>query len=281
MILIYISFPIHSHNYKIYLLLLRFCLIILSIELKESIKLLLQRLLGIERYLYVFSRFTILTLRFNNREKDFLHFVNILDDGGIILDIGANIGVMTYYLSKRKPNSLIIAFEPIPENLKTLNKILNHYKLANVTVVDKALGDKSGKVEMVMPVLNSVKMQGLSHIVHESLTDFNEGDKYKVDVETLDSFIPALEEGKKVTGMKLDVENFEYFVLKGGAKLIDLFQPIIYTELWENENRNKCFDLLKQKRYSIFVLDKGQLVDYNIKSHITQNFFFVPSKVKK
>lgn len=249
--------------------------------MKESIKLFLQRLLGIDRYLYVFSRFTISTLRFNNREKDFLHFVNILDDGGIILDIGANIGVMTYYLSKGKVNSEIIAFEPIPENLKTLNKILDHYKLANVTVVDKALGDKSGKFEMVMPVLNSVKMQGLSHIVHESLTDFNEGDKYEVDVETLDSFIPSFKAGKKITGMKLDVENFEYFVLKGGEKLIDLFQPIIYTELWENENRYKCFDFLKQKGYTTFVLDNGQLVDYDQKSHKTQNFFFLPSKGKK
>ena len=48
---------------------------------------------------------------------------------------------------------------------------------------------------------------------------------------------------KKIGAIKMDVENFEYFVLEGGKELIKKHKPIIYTELWENQNREKCFQL--------------------------------------
>jgi FkbM family methyltransferase len=219
--------------------------------MKAWVKKILQQLLGFDHYLYLFSLYIINTLKWNKKEGDFIHFLEMIPNKGRILDIGANIGIMSVWLGRNRPEAEIFAYEPIPHNIKALKKVLAHYKLKNVQVIEKALGNNNGEVEMVMPVLDEVKMQGLSHVVHESITDFNQG-------------------------IKLDVENFEYFVLKGACQTISKYRPIIYTELWENENREKCFKLMNELNYKVKILQKKTLVDFDPTMHKTQNFFFVP-----
>ena len=73
----------------------------------------------------------------------------------------------------------------------------------------------------------------------------------------------------------MDVENYEFFVLDGARQLLQNHKPIIYIELWENENRYKCFDLVKELGYTIKVLVNNSLVNYDANVHTTQNFFFV------
>ena len=80
-------------------------------------------MLGLQTYLYVFARFIIIKLRWDKNEKDFFHFLELIPDGGIILDLGANIGVTSYHLSKNKPNSTIFSFEPLTLNMDTLKRI--------------------------------------------------------------------------------------------------------------------------------------------------------------
>jgi len=244
--------------------------------MKSFIKKSLQTLLGFDTYLFLFSIYIIKTLRWNKNEGDFLHFLSLIPDNGVVLDIGANIGIMTVHLAGKLPSSAIHAIEPMPANLKALRRIVSYYKLKNVSIHDFALGNKKGEVEMVMPVVDDVKMQGLSHVVHESIDDFNEGEKVKVAVKTLDSIEIELSSGKPIRAIKMDVENFEYFVLEGGKSLIAKHNPIIYTELWENENRQHCFDLIKNMNYKIRVLVDGKLVDFEEGKHKTQNFFFIP-----
>lgn len=236
----------------------------------------LQGLLGFDRYLYFFSIYIIHTLRWNKKERDFLHFLEMIPEEGTILDVGANIGIMSVWLGKKRPKADIIAFEPMPQNVLALKKVLQHFHIQNVKVVEKALGDSNGVVEMVMPVLDNVKMQGLSHVVHESITDFNNGKNIKTPITRLDDCVELNGKSSNLKAIKLDVENFEYFVLAGARQIIQRNRPIIYTELWENENRYKCFDLMKSEGYSIKVLNHGKLVDFEKEKHKTQNFFFVP-----
>ncbi len=240
----------------------------------------LQRLLGFDRYLYYFSIFTINTLPWNRRERDFLHFLKLIPDGGIVLDIGANIGIMSVWLSRKLPGSSIFAFEPMPQNVKTLQRVIRRYRLQNVSIIAKALGSEKKKVEMVMPVLDDVKMQGLSHVMHESIDSFNEGKKFEADMESLDYWFARQSFDKKLEAIKLDVENFEYFVLEGARECLASQRPLIYTELWENENRQKCFDFLEEMQYLTLVLQENQLVEFDVNAHSTQNFFFLPAERK-
>ncbi|MEI6852321.1 MAG: FkbM family methyltransferase [Bacteroidota bacterium] len=244
--------------------------------MKNLIKTILQKLLGFETYLYWFSLYIIKTLKRNKKEGDFVYFRDMVADGNIILDIGANIGAMAVHLSRTHPHATIYAFEPIPQNIKTLERVLRHFKIKNVSVVKSALGNTTGEIEMVMPVQKKAKLQGLSHVVHDSITDFNEGEKYKTPLTTLDIFLKENKITQAVNAIKLDVENFEFFVLEGGIETIKKHRPIIYTELWENENRENCFTFIKNLNYTVKVLTENELVDFDEKLHSTQNFFFIP-----
>jgi len=212
----------------------------------------------------------------NKKESDFLHFLEMIPEKGIILDLGANIGIMSYYFSKRKPKSKIIAFEPIPSNIKAFQKIRNLFKLDNVELKTIAIGNENGKMQMVLPVEKKVKMQGLSHIVDEQLTEFNDGIRFDCDIHRIDD-LDLISIGEHLSALKIDVENYEYQALLGAKNTIKKHRPLIYTELWDNINRYQCFEFIKAIDYSISVLVDGELVDYNSEIHDHQNFFFIPN----
>ena len=241
--------------------------------MKKLVQNILQRLLGFDRYLLWFSWFKIKTLRRDRKEGDFIHFLSMLGPQDTVLDIGANIGIMTVHLARQCAQGTVHAIEPIPENFHALGRIVKRFQLSNVKLHQFALGEKKGELEMVMPEVSNVKMQGLSHVVHDSITEFNEGSRYKVPVHKLDD-LDELTKG--VRGIKIDVENFEYFVFKGGAKMLQRERPIVYCELWANENRELCFKLFRELGYEIKVLESGALVSFDPEQHHNQNFFFVP-----
>ncbi len=244
--------------------------------MKTFVKYILQKSLGLKTYLYVFARFIIVKLRWDKNEKDFFYFLGLIPDNGLILDLGANIGVTSYHLSKNKPNSSILSFEPLTLNMDTLKRIKKRFNLNNVTEYQVAVGEEKGSLEMVMPVINDVPMHGLSHVIHEENTEMNEGFKYNVPVVCLDEFEPIQNSKKRVTALKIDVENFEYFVLKGGERLIAENKPVIYCELWDNENRTKCIELLSNHGYTAQVLQKDELVPFEKAKVEKHNFFFLP-----
>ena len=240
-------------------------------KVKNTVKYILQRILGFRRYLYVFSLFKIKTLRKDKNEKDFFHFLSLMKDGrGDVLDIGANIGVMTWHLAKTLPNATVHAVEPVPFNADTLQKIVDRFALKNVRIHRVAVGEQQGVLKMILPHNGKTRMHGLTHVKHESITEWNEGEEFEVPVDTLDHLIPATD----IQGIKMDIENFEYFALKGGEQLIERCHPVIYTELWDNDNRKACFDFLASKGYSCYVVAAGELVPYNPAVHDAQNFIF-------
>ena len=242
-------------------------------KLKNIVKYILQKILGLNNYLYLFARFMIVKLPWDKNEKDFLKFLDLLNDSGHVLDIGANIGVMTYHFAHKLKNTQVHSFEPIPVNLNILKRVVKKYKLSNVKIYPFALGESNGNVQMVMPESNKVYFHGLSHINDNEKN--SKGLICNVEMKRLDD----LEELKelKIKAIKLDVEDFEYQVLKGGENLIVKNKPIIYAELWDSENKRKSFDLLKKLNYKSFINSKKHLEEYKDQLGF-QNYFFIPSE---
>lgn len=234
--------------------------------MKNFIKYLLQKLFGYYRYLFLFAKFKTFFLKLDRKEKGFFHFINLIPDQGLIVDIGANIGLTAYHLTTSKHNCHIHAFEPIESNYVILKKHCNKFK--NIDFHLCALGEKEGIVEMVLPIVSNVKMQGLSHVKHSSIKDFNEGNLYKVELKTLDSF-----NFTNVVAIKMDVENYEQFVLKGAVETLKKFKPIIYLELWDNENRTNCFSILSEIGYKINVLNDSDLQLFDALKHRKEQYF--------
>jgi FkbM family methyltransferase len=247
-----------------------------AIRMKNAVKYILHKLLGFKNYLFVFSLFKIYTLKRDKNEKDFFQFLKLIPENTTILDIGANIGIMTVHLAGVK-GSDVYSFEPMPNNINAFERVVNHFKLKNVKLFKIALGNSEGEAEMVMPVISSVRMQGLSHVVHESITENNEGDRFKVPLKKLDNMEEIMNNPKRISAVKIDVENFEYFVLDGAREMIKKNKPVVYAELWDNENRYNCFNLFKELNYKTFIASGNDLELFDPRIHIKQNFLFLPA----
>lgn len=241
--------------------------------IKDIIRTICQKLIGYNNYLFLFSLFTIRRIRSGRHEEEFIFFMGMIPEEGTILDIGANIGIMTACLAKRFPKAAVYSFEPIPNNIMALEKVVAHYKFSNVTLFKSALGEGAGELKMILPIVHNAKMQGLSHVVEEGSTE--QGIQYSVPVRKLDD-IAELQNAEKITAIKIDVENFEYYVLKGGEALLRKHMPVIYCELWDNDRRKLCMDYLTGMGYHIHIFDGKQLLPFTGQPVI--NFFFIPAK---
>lgn len=245
--------------------------------MKKGIQALLQRLLGFENYLFWFCRFKVATFKWESRSKegDFVAFLDLLQPTDNVIDIGANIGIMSTLLAQKVTKGRVISIEPVPENFRALERVVRHYRFENVTTAQLALGETQGELTMTMPVMNGVRMQGLSHVKHDSIAGYDTAVmEFTVPVKRLDQLSEL--EGLDIHGIKIDVENYEQFVLRGGTVILEEYMPVIYCELWPNQNRNNVFNLLTGIGYGIFVnTDKG-LVKYQEGLHSQHNFFFLP-----
>lgn len=157
------------------------------------------------------------------------------------------------------------------DNIDVLNKVL--INASNVLLYEVAVGNEEGEATMILPVQGKTKMQGLSHIKTKEITEWNEGTEYKVPLTKLDNLILADE----IQGVKMDVENFEYQALLGAEQIFRKNRPILYVELWDNQNRQNCFELLKSWGFGIYVVEQNRLVEFRPEVHLQQNFIFLPN----
>ena len=197
--------------------------------------------------------------------------MNEIPAEGDILDIGANIGIMTYHLAKRFPHKDVLAVEPMPSNFVVLKKITEKYNLQNVELIPLAVGETKKELDMVLPIDHKVRMQGLAHVVHDSIKEWNTGERVTVSCDTIEHITGT----RKIAGIKMDIENFEYFALKGATRVLLRDKPVVYMELWPNENRDNCFQLLQEIDYKVYVSVNEQLEEYDPAKHVKkQNFIF-------
>ena len=189
-----------------------------------------------------------------------------LESEDIIIDVGANIGWISLLFFRYGPaNIQIFAFEPDPLNYKLLQKNVQQNNATQVTCCSEALSDK---VEKKTLYLYPSKNRG-----RHSLLPINQGQQVEVSATTLDTF---LEERKldysRVKFVKIDVEGYEYFVLKGGQQLLE-HAPIIHTEFAPTYMERggikpaDLLDILYQKNYTPRIIgEQGELEDTSYES---------------
>src|SRR3989338_4629300 len=216
----------------------------------------LQTSLGFKNYLFFHGVVKAASLRLVGKEKDFLDFLSRVPPNSILLDIGAGIGTLTVPMAKKvSGGGTVFAFEPLPDHREALRRVISFFGLKNVTVLDFALGDKEGEVEMVRPIKHTVKLWGLSRVITDTENkECETGERFTVKMRTLDS-IEALRGQERIRAIKIDVENSEYAVLRCGEQLIRRYYPLIYIELWDNQNRRDCFDFARSLGYKIYEFD--------------------------
>jgi FkbM family methyltransferase len=241
--------------------------------LKNLLKSLLVALLGYQNYLYLTCCYRIKVFKYSRRGIDFLYFTSIIPPDSVVFDIGANTGYTTYFLALNN-NLLVESFEPEPNNLKVLRKIVSKY--ANVKVHDIAVGNYNEICKLITPVIANFKAHQLPYV-------YQEGDSYPnnytvnyIKIKRLDD-MPEFEHlARPLSAVRISVQGFEYLVIMGIEKLIIKYRPIIYCDIWEMKNKINIFNFLNKINYGGFVLYRGRLISADIADNNLGNFYFIP-----
>lgn len=239
--------------------------------MKRGIQLILQRLLGIRLYLYWLSRFQLFVQQYIVRDLEFLHFLSLIPETGVIGDIGANLGVTAVSIAQKRPMCRVVAFEPIPVNFTCCSELFSKFQIDRIHLYKLALSDGSGQLTMSIPKERGVFMHGLSKVVEEHE---NNTHMIKVQALSLDE-IPEFNLPNRVVALKIDVENFEWNVLRGAVRVITDHRPIIFCEVWNTIRRNQTFDWMRNLGYGTWVFDGKKLIPFSNQQAL--NFFFLPN----
>lgn len=201
--------------------------------------------------------------------------------GSTVVDVGANFGMYTYWLSQLAARC--VSFEPIPALAAALKSGFgDRIELHNV-----ALSDEPGTAELIVPRISP----GLSTIESRNALDPNAlrgAERFQVKKQCLDDF-----DLRDVSFIKIDVEGHEEAVLRGATKLLARERPSLLLELEERHNPG-CIErvtaTLAVHRLEGAVIEDGRIVnlrDFDAvehqrtvsEAHYIRNFIFARPEV--
>jgi FkbM family methyltransferase len=144
----------------------------------------------------------------------------------VIIDIGANIGLISLYIANRIKNAKIYAFEPGPHQFNLFQKTISKNNLgAIIDLSNIALSNSEGFA--VFHVHNTRDVSGDGFIDTERA---GQTKKINVKVCRLDKW--WYERNKLFVDLiKIDTEGAELWVLQGAIELIKTCRPVIITEI--------------------------------------------------
>lgn len=150
-------------------------------------------------------------------KPELLAIQRLVKKGGVAIDIGANIGLFSVYLSKELgKKGKVYAFEPIKDTYWRMKENLTLNRCENVEAFQEAISNKKGKAVM------NVFPEGYGAWNTFGKPQFGEIkpiSRETVPVTTLDEFVKQ-KDIRKIDFLKIDVEGFELDVLQGGKKAI-------------------------------------------------------------
>lgn len=156
-------------------------------------------------------------------EKEIEFLPKFIKKGSTVLDIGANRGEYSYYLSKNVgENGKVLAFEPGKRAFTLLGKIKEYYKLENLNIFKIALSNKKGSETLIVPYFNRQ-----SQLLSASPI---KGRKEIIEANSLDDFASETN-FERLDFIKCDTEGSEYLVFSGGLNTISKFNPVIQVEI--------------------------------------------------
>ena len=169
-------------------------------------------------------------------------FEQICKDGDVVIEVGANIGAHTLYLSKLVGNGFVFAFEPQRLVFQNLCANLALNSISNVFAYQEAVSNENGTI--LIPECDFTKTNNFGGINIE-----NTKRGTLVHKQKLDNFINKI---NSLKFLKIDVEGMEIGVINGAIELIKKFKPIIYVENDRVEYSKNLIELLWSLDYKLY-----------------------------
>ena len=185
---------------------------------------------------------------------------DITNKGEVIIDVGANIGGTTLNFAKIVgPRGKVYSFEPDPINYKTIKTNVNLNTFENIVLNNLGLGNVAGSFKIFTVDENN---KGMNRIVGNKFS----GDDYRgIRVITLDAYFKE-NDIQSVDLIKIDVEGFEFNVLKGAIEVVKKFHPKFFIELDDSNLREQkssakeLVEYLIENKYEIYNAESNEKV---------------------
>lgn len=185
----------------------------------------------------------------------FAEYCRLNNKCGVFLDVGANIGNHSIFLNSLDLFQKTIAFEPAKDTFQILSKNVDINKANDkIEIKNIALGSIRKTALLEHTDKNNIGMNRI--VVGQDRLHKNEGEY--VEICVLDELYPDL----LCDAIKIDVEGFEYEVVKGAIDLLRRSKPILWIETFEETSLNQLIDLIP--------------FNFNIKKLDSKNFVFIP-----
>ena len=144
-------------------------------------------------------------------------FEAALEPGDVVLDVGANVGVYTAVAARLVgPEGSVLALEPLPFPRQALMELVRRNGFTQVRVLPLAAGASQGSMQLhVTP--------GASGLT-SAYARGNASERVDVERTTLDAVVHN-SGGPPPRLIKIDVEGFEFDVIKGATSLLTTENP--------------------------------------------------------
>ncbi|MFA6260620.1 MAG: FkbM family methyltransferase [Bacteroidia bacterium] len=246
--------------------------------MEKIIRSLLIRILGFPQYLRLVSHI-YLRLVFagflRKKYPELFHLSQLIKPGFVCIDIGANVGYYSSFMSKYAgPSGHIYAVEPVSLFAEIFAANTKRFGIGNITLHQTALGGTDGEVIMGTPVIQGVVRHGLTRVLDASETAGMR--TYKVPLQVPDKLFANLQQ---LDFIKCDVEGYEVHLFPHLMQTIHRFRPLIQVEISTLENRRILFDLFSSENYKIARLNEGKLIVMNPEEALNYNtgdFYLLP-----
>jgi FkbM family methyltransferase len=182
-------------------------------------------------------------------ESEVSLFRQIIREGDIVVDAGANIGAFAVPISQMiGDNGLLYAFEPQPFLCSVLSTNLLTNGCSNARPMSVALGDEMGKIT-VQNINYAAKNNfgGISFATERANVAKNSA-ALGIPKMRLDDILDV----PRLRLIKADVEGMELALLNGAKDLLETHKPYLYLECDSPEPADPLIAFLKQYDYQCF-----------------------------
>ena len=233
--------------------------------MEKAIRSLLLKVLGYQSYLSWVSDIYIRLIKggmLKDKYPELFYLQNIVKPGYTCVDIGANVGYYSVFLSKYAGESgRVYSIEPVPLFANVFLKNTYKHALNNITLYQTALGAENKKITMGTPTINGVFRHGLTKVLSDDNNESGNMQTYETDMRIPDELFAPIE---KIDFIKCDVEGYEVYLFPHLINTLKKDFPIIQIEISGEENRQKMFDILMPLGYQVFKLQNENLVKISV-----------------
>jgi FkbM family methyltransferase len=133
--------------------------------------------------------------------------------GDVVVDVGANIGIVALYLASKHPDIRIIAIEPVPTTYRHLQENIDLNGVRNITALNCAVTNDGRNLRMIVHPGHSGGSTGYLRNIRQP-GHYNLTVRSRTLDEIFDEYVP-----NRCRLLKMDCEGAEYEILSGARCL--------------------------------------------------------------